>query len=100
MLVDCFEEVLDDPVRWFIPMLSREREDAVLPQAGALTGDTPKLGVLHDQLESLPPVVVGRIGREGALPPFYGVVNLEVDMEWTTEVSRPGSPQVGGGSGR
>ena len=76
-------------------------EYTLLPQVGALTGDTLEQSVLHDQLESLPPVVVGgRIGQEGALPPFYGVVNLEVDMEWTTGILRSDSPRAGGGAGR
>jgi lipopolysaccharide transport system ATP-binding protein len=75
-------------------------EYTLLSQVGALRGDTPELGVFHDQLEALPPVVVGRIGQEGALPPFYGMVNLEVDMEWTTDVPRAGSARAGGGAGR
>ena len=60
----------------------------LLPQVGGLTGTVPEVGVLHDRLESLPPVVVTRAGVEG-LPPFYGLADLPVEFEWTTDVVGP-----------
>jgi ABC-type polysaccharide/polyol phosphate transport system ATPase subunit len=73
-------------------------EYTLLPQVGGRTGEIAGLGVLHDRLESLPPVVVARVGHE-ALPPFYGLVNLATDMEWTTDVPRSDSPRASGGAG-
>jgi homopolymeric O-antigen transport system ATP-binding protein len=78
-------------------------EYTVLPQAGGRTGEMAGRGILHDRLESLPPVVVTRVGHE-ALPPFYGLVNLATDMEWTADIPRSDSPwargDAGGGRGR
>ena len=59
-------------------------EYTLLPQVGGLTGEVPDFGVLHDRLESLPPVVVTRVDRAG-LPPFYGLVELDTDVEWSRE---------------
>jgi hypothetical protein len=53
----------------------------LLPQVGGLTGEIPDPGVLHDRLESLPPIVVTRRGS-GPLPPFYGLVDLPTEFEW------------------
>jgi ABC-type polysaccharide/polyol phosphate transport system ATPase subunit len=75
-------------------------EYTLLPQLGGLTGEYPEVGVLHDRLESLSPVVVARAAQEEALPRFYGLVNLETDIEWTTDVPRSASPRAGGGPGR
>lgn len=63
-------------------------EYTLLPQVGGLTGEVPEVGVLHDRLESLPPVVVTRAGFEG-LPPFYGLTDLPVEFEWSADVARP-----------
>jgi ABC-type polysaccharide/polyol phosphate transport system ATPase subunit len=57
-------------------------EYTLLPQTGGLTGEIPDPGVLHDRLESLPPVVVTRSGSE-RLPPFYGLAELPTEFEWT-----------------
>jgi hypothetical protein len=54
-------------------------EYTLLPQVGGLTGEVPAVGMLHDRLESLPPVVVTRAGFEG-LPPFYGLTDLPVEF--------------------
>jgi ABC-type polysaccharide/polyol phosphate transport system ATPase subunit len=75
-------------------------EYTLLPQVVGLTGEAPESGILHDRIESLSPVVVARAAQEGAVPPFYGLVNLETDMEWTTDVPRSGSPRADGGAGR
>ncbi|MGH9021631.1 MAG: ABC transporter ATP-binding protein [Acidimicrobiia bacterium] len=75
-------------------------EYTLLPQVGGLTREVPERGVLHDRLESLSPVVVTRAAQEEALPPFYGLVNLEIEIEWTTDVPRSGSPRAGGDAGR
>jgi homopolymeric O-antigen transport system ATP-binding protein len=66
-------------------------EYTLLPQTGGLTGGSPEHGLLHDRLESLPPIIVTRAAQEHALPPFFGLVNLEADIEWTTDVRGPGS---------
>jgi ABC-type polysaccharide/polyol phosphate transport system ATPase subunit len=64
-------------------------EYTLLPQVGGLTGEVPEVGVLHDRLESLPPVVVTRAGFEG-LPPFYGLTDLPVEFEWSAAAVRLG----------
>jgi lipopolysaccharide transport system ATP-binding protein len=56
-------------------------EYTLIPQSGGLTGNSPEPGLLHDRLESLPPVVVRR--STGEPSPFYGLVNLETDIAWT-----------------
>lgn len=59
-------------------------EYTLVPQTGGLTGGSPEPGLLHDRLESLPPVVVTR--REfGRVTPFYGVVDLPTDFAWAEE---------------
>jgi ABC-type polysaccharide/polyol phosphate transport system ATPase subunit len=72
-------------------------EYTVVPQIGGLTGEMPEVGVLHDRLDSLPPVVVVR-AAQGALPPFYGLVDLHTDMDWTTDVPGSGFARAGGGT--
>jgi hypothetical protein len=55
-------------------------EYTLVPQSGGLTGNSPDPGLLHDRLESLPPVLVTRpAGRHSA---FYGLVDLEMDIAW------------------
>jgi lipopolysaccharide transport system ATP-binding protein len=56
-------------------------EYTLVPQSGGLTGSSPEPGLLHDRLESLPPVVVTRAA--GGLSPFYGLADLETDIAWT-----------------
>jgi len=63
-------------------------EYTLLPQIGGLTGDVPEVGVLHDRLEALPPVVVTRAGFEG-FPPFYGLADLPVEFEWSADIAHP-----------
>jgi ABC-type polysaccharide/polyol phosphate transport system ATPase subunit len=59
-------------------------EYTILPQTGGLTGGSPEPGLLHDRLESLPPVVVTR--REfGGVTPFYGLVELPASFAWVQE---------------
>jgi ABC-type polysaccharide/polyol phosphate transport system ATPase subunit len=59
-------------------------EYTLVPQTGGLTGGSPEPGLLHDRLESLPPVVVTR--REfGRVTPFYGIVDLPTDFAWAEE---------------
>jgi len=55
-------------------------EYTLVPQSGGLTGNSPDPGLLHDRLESLPPVLVTRpVGPHSA---FYGLVDLETDIAW------------------
>jgi hypothetical protein len=56
-------------------------EYTLVPQAGSPTGNSVDLGLLHDRLESLPPVVVTR--PAGPHSTFYGLVDLETDITWT-----------------
>jgi hypothetical protein len=56
----------------------------LLPQTGGLTGGSPEPGLLHDRLESLPPVVVTRRDFAGVTP-FYGLVDLPTDFAWAEE---------------
>jgi lipopolysaccharide transport system ATP-binding protein len=56
-------------------------EYTLVPQSGSLTGRSPDPGLLHDRLESLPPVVVTRTTQGPS--PFYGLVDLETDIAWT-----------------
>jgi lipopolysaccharide transport system ATP-binding protein len=59
-------------------------EYTLVPQTGGLTGGSPEPGLLHDRLESLPPLVVTR--REfGRVTPFYGVADLDTDFAWAEE---------------
>ena len=59
-------------------------EYTLLPQTGGLTGGSPEPGLLHDRLESLPPVVVTR--RDfSSVTPFYGLVDLPTDFAWGEE---------------
>jgi len=59
-------------------------EYTLVPQTGGLTGGSPEPGLLHDRLESLPPLVVTR--REfDRVTPFYGVVDLATDFGWREE---------------
>ncbi len=55
-------------------------EYTLVPQSGGLTDNSPEPGLLHDRLESLPPVVVGRTGEGPSA--FYGLVDLETDIGW------------------
>ena len=59
-------------------------EYTLLPQTGGLTGGSPEPGLLHDRLESLPPVVVTRRDFAGVTP-FYGLVDLPTDFAWAEE---------------
>jgi lipopolysaccharide transport system ATP-binding protein len=56
-------------------------EYTLVPQSGGLTGNSPEPGLLHDRLESLPPVIVTR--AEGGRARFYGLADLETEMGWT-----------------
>jgi lipopolysaccharide transport system ATP-binding protein len=56
-------------------------EYTVIPQSGGLTGDSPDPGILHDRLESLPPILVTR--RPGRHNAFYGLADLGTDIAWT-----------------
>jgi hypothetical protein len=56
-------------------------EYTLVPQSGGLTDGSPDPGVLHDRLESLPPVVVTRFAAGPR--PFYGLVDLRSDIAWT-----------------
>jgi lipopolysaccharide transport system ATP-binding protein len=60
-------------------------EYTLLPQSGGLTGGSPDPGLLHDRLESLPPVVV--TGAAGEPNAFYGLVDLETEIAWTVSGS-------------
>jgi hypothetical protein len=55
-------------------------EYTLVPQSGGLTGHSPDPGILHDRLESLPPIVVTR--TSGGASAFYGLVNLQTDIAW------------------
>ena len=57
-------------------------EYTLVPQSGGLTGESPEPGLLHDRLESLPPVLV--TWAAGGPSPFYGLVDLESDIAWKT----------------
>jgi hypothetical protein len=57
----------------------------VVPQTGGLTGGIPEPGLLHDRLESLPPVIITPRWEARRLP-FYGLVELPVDVSWTEPV--------------
>jgi len=59
-------------------------EYTLLPQTGGLTGGSPEPGLLHDRLESLPPVVVTHRDFAGVTP-FYGLVDLPADFAWAEE---------------
>jgi hypothetical protein len=65
-------------------------EYTLVPRVSELTAEDREIGMLDDQLESLPPLVVARAAPEGAHPPFHGLVNLETDMAWTVELPRSG----------
>jgi ABC-type polysaccharide/polyol phosphate transport system ATPase subunit len=54
----------------------------VLAQTGGLTNGHPEPGLLHDRLESLPPVIV--TGWRGRWAPFYGLARLPTDIAWAT----------------
>jgi ABC-type polysaccharide/polyol phosphate transport system ATPase subunit len=56
-------------------------EYTLLPQSGGLSGGLPDPGILHDRLESLPPVVV--TPAAAAVTPFYGLADLPADFVWT-----------------
>jgi lipopolysaccharide transport system ATP-binding protein len=55
-------------------------EYTLIPQLGGLTGNSPEPGLLHDRLESLPPVVVTRTA--GGPHAFYGLADLETNFAW------------------
>lgn len=55
-------------------------EYTLVPQSGGLTGGRPEPGLLHDRLESLPPVVVTR--PAGGTSGFYGLADLETEVAW------------------
>jgi lipopolysaccharide transport system ATP-binding protein len=59
-------------------------EYTLVPQTGGLTGGSPEPGLLHDRLESLPPVAVTH-RTFGGVTPFYGVVDLHTDFAWGKE---------------
>jgi homopolymeric O-antigen transport system ATP-binding protein len=55
-------------------------EYTLVPQSGGLTDGSPEPGLLHDRLESLPPIVVTRVGQGPSA--FYGLVDLDTDVAW------------------
>ena len=55
-------------------------EYTLVPQSGGLTDSSPEPGLLHDRLESLPPIVVTRVGQGPSA--FYGLVDLETAIVW------------------
>ncbi len=55
-------------------------EYTLVPQSGGLTDGSPEPGLLHDRLESLPPIVVTRAGQGPSA--FYGLVDLDTDVAW------------------
>jgi hypothetical protein len=55
-------------------------EYTLIPQSGGLTGNSPEPGLLHDRLESLPPIIVTRTA--GGPHTFYGLADLETDFAW------------------
>jgi ABC-type polysaccharide/polyol phosphate transport system ATPase subunit len=59
-------------------------EYTLVPQTGGLTGGSPEPGLLHDRLESLPPVVVTHRHFD-RITPFYGMVDLATDFSWAEE---------------
>lgn len=59
-------------------------EYTLVPQTGGLTGGSPEPGLLHDRLESLPPVAVTR-RQFDLVTPFYGMVDLTTDFAWAEE---------------
>src|SRR5262249_24348866 len=59
-------------------------EYTLVPQTGGLTGGSPEPGLLHDRLESLPPVVVTRRHFD-RITPFYGMVDLATEFAWAQE---------------
>jgi hypothetical protein len=56
-------------------------EFTLVPQSGGLTDGSPEPGLLHDRLESLPPILVTRAGAGPSA--FYGLTDLETDIAWT-----------------
>jgi hypothetical protein len=60
-------------------------EYTLLPQVGGLTGGSPEPGLLHDRLESVPPIVVIRRSSIGPAP-FYGLVDLPTHVAWAEGV--------------
>jgi lipopolysaccharide transport system ATP-binding protein len=60
-------------------------EYTLLPQVGGLTGGSPEPGLLHDRLESVPPIVVIRRSSIGPTP-FYGLVDLPTHVAWAEGV--------------
>ena len=63
-----------------VSMAVQPGEYTLLPQTGGLTNGSPEPGLLHDRLQSLPPVVV--TGWRGWAP-FYGLVQLPTDISWS-----------------
>jgi ABC-type polysaccharide/polyol phosphate transport system ATPase subunit len=61
-------------------------EYTLVPQSGGLTGNSPEPGLLHDRLESLPPVVVTRVGQGPSA--FYGLVDLPSNIAYIVEAAR------------
>jgi ABC-type polysaccharide/polyol phosphate transport system ATPase subunit len=59
-------------------------EYTLVPQTGGLTGGSPEPGLLHDRLESLPPIVVTR-RQFDRVTPFYGMVDLATEFAWAEE---------------
>lgn len=66
-------------------------EYTLVPQSGGLTEGGPEPGLLHDRLESLPPVVITR--PPGRATPFYGLVGLDASIAWT-EMERERHPHA------
>jgi hypothetical protein len=64
-----------------VRMTLQPGEYTIVPQSGGLTGGSPDPGVLHDRLESLPPVLVTR--PPGSHSAFYGLADLGTDIAWT-----------------
>jgi ABC-type polysaccharide/polyol phosphate transport system ATPase subunit len=52
----------------------------VLPQIASWSG-AGDLGIIHDRIESLPPIVVIPTA-DAALAPFYGLVDLRTEIVW------------------
>lgn len=65
-----------------VNMAVQPGEYTLLPQTGGLTNGHPEPGMLHDRLQSLPPIIV--TAWSGRWPPFYGLARLPTDIAWST----------------
>ena len=64
-----------------VTMAVQPGEYTLLAQTGGLTDGSPEPGLLHDRLQSLPPIVV--TGRGGRWARFYGLAQLPTDIAWS-----------------